>query len=172
MPGSRLIRQVAVLLRTLCKMLSGVWRSSTRQLPADVRPDEPLSNFVFRPDQVDRKTNSIRHTRLMPRRNPESQRLEVSVCRSSGLREEQVWAICSSHFDPKAPKPTIGRGVGPASVVYVQNLDFDADGKPYPEHANIIVWHDEGGRPDSELKHFWIDQAQKMAPHFSYMPRS
>lgn len=152
-------------------MLSGTSRDSAHRLPRDVRPDETVSSFVFQKNQVVGKSNTIRHTRLMPRRNSESQRLEVSVCRSSALSDEQVWIICSIHFDTKAPKPAIGRGVGSASAVYGEKLDFDADGKPYPEHANIIGWHDEAGKPDSELKHFWIDQAQKMAPQFSYMPR-
>jgi hypothetical protein len=51
--------------------------------------------------------------------------------------------------------------------VYAENLAFDADGRPYPEHANIIGWHDKAGKPDNELKHFWMDKAQRMAPHFS-----
>jgi hypothetical protein len=107
----------------------------------------------------------------MPRRNPTSRRLETSVCRSSKLTEAQVWAICSSHFDDRAPKPAIGRGVGPASVVFSESLKFDADGKPYPEHANIIGWQDDRNKPDPELKHFWMDQAQRIARQFSYLPR-
>ena len=107
----------------------------------------------------------------MPRRNPTNQRLETSVCRSSGLTEDQVWRICSAYFDVHARKPAIGRGVGPATAVFGEKLVFDADGKPYPEHANIIGWFDEANKPDNELKHFWMDRAQRMAKHFSYMPR-
>lgn len=93
------------------------------------------------------------------------------MCRSSELTESQVWSICSTHFDAHAPKPAIGRGVGPASAVFAEKLVFDADGKPYPEHANIIGWLDNADKPDDELKHFWMDQAQRMAKKFSYMPR-
>ena len=107
----------------------------------------------------------------MPRRNPQNQRLETSVCRSSGLTENQVWAVCSAYFDVHAPKPAIGRGVGPAATVFAEKLAFDADAKPYPEHANIIGWHDVTDKPDEELKHFWMDQAQRIAKHFSYRPR-
>lgn len=171
MPGNPLRRQIEARLRNLFKMLSGTWRDSTRQLSADVGPQETLSSFVFRQDQVDRKTNTIRHTRLVPRRNRENERLEVSVCRSTELSEEQVWTLCSNYFDRTAPVPAIGRGVGPASAVYAEKLGFDADGKPYPEHANIVGWHDEVGKPAGELKHFWIDQAQRMAAKFSYRPR-
>ena len=139
---------------------------------SDVRPSESLSTFVFRTDQVDRKTNTIRHTRLIPKRNKNRNgRLETSVCRSEALSDTQVWAICSAHFDVYAPNPAIGRGMGPARVVFDVNLGFDADGKPYPEHANIIGWDDLVDKPDDELKHFWMDKAQRMAPSFKYLPR-
>ena len=107
----------------------------------------------------------------MPRRKHKNERLEVSVCRSSELTEVQVWTICSAYFDVPAPKPAIGRGVGPAAAIFAEKLTFDADGKPYPEHANIIGWHDAAEKPDDELKHFWMAQAQRIAKQFSYMPR-
>ena len=95
----------------------------------------------------------------------------MSVCCCSELSEAQIWAICSAHFDVHAPSPAIGRGVGRAEAVLEVELGIDADGTPYPEHANIVGWHDRVDIPDSELKHFWIDQAQRMAPRFAYMPR-
>lgn len=108
----------------------------------------------------------------MPRPNKDKNgRLETSVCRSTALTEAQVWAICARHFDVHAPKPAIGRGEGPASAVFVEGLSFDADGIPYPEHANIIGWHNDPGKPESELKHFWMDRAQRIAAKFSYKPR-
>ena len=107
----------------------------------------------------------------MPRRKQKNERLEVSVCRSSILTEAQIWTICSGYFDVHVPKPAIGRGVGPASAVFAEKLAFDPDGKPYPEHANIIGWHDDADKPDDELKHFWMVQAQRIARQFSYVPR-
>lgn len=155
-------------------MSSGTSVGSTRALPSGVQRDEPLSSFVFRPEHVIKKTNSIHHSRLMPRRRykgNKSSRLETSVCRSQNLSGAQVWEICSTFFDKHAPKPAIGRGVGPADVVFAVGLAFDADGDPYPEHANIVGWYDSTDRPDNELKHFWMDQAQRMAPRFAYLPR-
>ena len=137
-----------------------------------MRPSESLSTFVTKPDQIVKKTSTIHPTRLIPRRNKNRDgRLETSVCRSDALSNAQVWAICSLHFDVYVPKPAIGRGVGPASVVFDADLRFDADGKPYPQHANIIGWDDSAGKPDSELKHFWMNKAQRMAPSFKYLPR-
>ena len=97
-------------------MLRGTWVGSTRQLSADVQPDEALTSYVFREDQIVRVTNTIHRSRLVPRRNHKNERLEVSVCRPSELTEAQVWSICSAYFDVHAPKPAIGRGVGPASA--------------------------------------------------------
>jgi hypothetical protein len=171
MPGSQLTRRVGELLKNVFKMLRGTWGSSTRQESVDVQPDEALSSYVFRQEHIVRITNTIHHSRLMPRRKSKDERLEVSVCRSSQLTEAQVWSICSSYFDPRAPKPAIGRGVGRASAVFAENLAFDPDGKPYPQHANIIGWHDDFNKPDNELKHFWMAQAQRMAVRFSYLPR-
>jgi hypothetical protein len=149
-----------------------MWQDSSHQLSADVQPDELLTSFVFRPEQVDKKRKTIQPSRLVPRRNSTNKRLETSVCRSSRLTEAQIWDICSAHFDAYAPKPAIGRGVGPASAVFAEKLSFDPDGKPYAEHANIIGWQDNADKPDNELKHFWMDQAQRMAKKFPYMSRS
>lgn len=153
-------------------MLPGTLVGSIRPLQPDVQPSESLSAFVSRIREVDRTTNTIRHTRLMPRPNRKKNgRLETSVCRSEALSDTQVWAICSAHFDVFAQTPAIGRGVGPASTVFDVDLGFDADGDPYPEHANIIGWYDSPGQPTSEIKHFWMDKAQAMARHFKYRPR-
>lgn len=108
----------------------------------------------------------------MPRRNKDKNgRLETSVCRSAALSEAQIWAICSRYFDVRSRRPAIGRGVGPASTVFAEELSFEADDIPYPEHANIIGWRDDPSKPASELKHFWMDKAQRIAAKFSYTPR-
>jgi hypothetical protein len=149
-----------------------MWQGSSRRLPAGVQPEELLTSFVVLPEQVEKKTNTIKPTRLIPRRNLTNKRLETSVCRSSKLTEAQVWEICSTHFDVHSRKPAIGRGVGPAAAIFAEELAFDADGTPYPEHANIIGWYDDMKKPDGELKHVWMDRARKMAQKFSYMPRT
>lgn len=173
MLGSQLMKRAALGFKNLLLMLFVTYKGSTSSLPREVPRKELLSTFVLDRKDVVKKSNTIRHSRLMPRRRgkePEG-RLETSVCRSTHLTEARVWEICSEHFDRHAGKSAIGRGVGSAEVVYAVGLGFDADGKPYPEHANIIGWHDVSNVPDSELKHHWMDQAQKMASHFAYMAR-
>ena len=173
MLGSRLMQRIRALWKRRSAMSSDTFGGSTRRAPSNVRPDEWLSTFVFRQDQVVKKANSIHHSRLMPRRRHKGAngRLETSVCRSSELTEAQVWEVCSEFFDKHAPKPAIGRGIGAAAAVFGVGLSFDADGVPYPQHANIIGWHDATECSDDVLKHFWMDQAQRMAPHFRYAQR-
>ena len=89
------------------------------------------------------------------------------------MTDEAIWAICARHFDPHiAPKMATGRCDARAHVVYDAGLKFDPDGVPYPEHANVIGWHDHPTDPDEKLKHFWMNQQQRMAPYFAFKPRS
>lgn len=173
MLGNQLIQRIVPLLKNLFRMLPDTLAGSMRRPQSGVSPSESLCTFVFRTDQIVKKSNTIHHSRLMPRRKNKQKdgRLETSVCRAQALSDSQVWEICSAHFDVYAPNPAIGRGMGPARVVFDVNLGFDADGKPYPEHANIIGWDDLVDKPDDELKHFWMDKAQRMAPSFKYLPR-
>jgi hypothetical protein len=97
--------------------------------------------------------------------------METSICRSSTLTETQLWRICRGYFDCHAPKPAIGIGVGKASVVYQEGLDFDPNGVPYPEHADIIGWDSDPSIPEEERKHAWMAKAKQMAPSFQYLPR-
>jgi hypothetical protein len=141
---------------------------------ADVERDERISTFVYKPEHVVAKTGKIHYSRLRPRRRPGSERgrLELSVCRSQHLTDEAIWAICAEYFDPRAPAPATGTCDARAAVVYDVELSFDPDGVPYPEHANVIGWRDDAAQPDAALKHFWMDQAQRMASHFSFKPRT
>ncbi len=172
MAGSQLTRQVMTYLRNLLRELLGRLQNSTQSTPTEVFSDEPLSSFAFRSSHIVRKTNTIHHSRLMPRREngDKKNRLETSVCRAKDLSEEQIWIICSVHFDQFAPSAAIGRGDGPASVVFDADLNLDADGKPYKEHANIVGWHDSS-LPDDELKHHWMNKAQGIAAHFKFISR-
>jgi len=106
MGGNQLIRQAAVFLRNLFRMLLGRSRDSIRMSQTEVTPSELLSTFAFRSDHIVRKTNTIHHLRLMPRRKNrnKNERLETSVCRSQWLNEQQIWKICSVHFDLGAPR--------------------------------------------------------------------
>ena len=174
MVGSLLMQRILSLLKRLLPMSFDTSAASMQLIPSELQPDELICSFVYNTNHVVNKTNSIHHSRLMPRRRDRKPdgRLETSVCRSHLLSEVQIWEICQTFFDINAPKPAIGRGEGQAETVFKVGLSFDPDGKPYHQHANIVGWHDPGGVPDSdEIKHFWMDQTQRMAPGFRYVQR-
>ena len=170
MDGRRWLQPIVRLWSNLFRRSRSTSTGFTDEPKPRVPPDEELSSFVMRKNEVTR-TRHIHHSRLIPRRNPATGRLETSVCRSGSLSEEAFWKLCSEHFDRYAPALAIGRGVGRAATVYAEQLSLDADGVPYAEHANIIGWHDETGRPTHELKSYWTDQVQRMAKEFRYRPR-
>ena len=144
---------------------------STADRPGEVRPDEALSSFVYRESDIDKKTGSIRHSRLLPRPARATGRLETSVCRSSGLSEPELWSLCTTYFDPNAPKPAIGHGVGAAYTVMVVGLQLDPDGVPYPQHANIVGWELLPGATGGSGKDVRVHAAKEMARRFVFRSR-
>jgi len=90
-------------------------------------------------------------------------RFETSVCRSSGITHAAIWSIAQKHFERPPTQITKAIGFGRADKVYEAQLLFDADGKPYSRHANIIGWN---AAPLE--KHAGKLQAQKIAAHFTY----
>ena len=140
------------------------------RLPEDVCSAEEITTYVKTTRDVDKTTNRVREAVFLPRRI--RGRLETSVCRSATLNAAAVWAVCSTHVDPRLPKPMIGRGIGPAwSIIRDTGLHMHGDGHPHPYHANILGWHDEPGKPDNEIKHNWKHVAQRIAAHFPYTAR-
>lgn len=173
MAGDLFGSTLVALLNKYWLRLRGRSRDSRAQAQPRVSPDERISTFVFKRDHVVAKTGAIHYSRLRPRRRPGSVRgrLELSVCRSSALTDEQIWEICAKHFDQHAPRAATGRCDAHAKIVYDVGLTFDPDGIPYPEHTNVIGWQDNVTEPDEKLKHHWMDQQQKMAPYFRFKPR-
>jgi hypothetical protein len=141
-------------------------------MPCSVRPEGEISRFIREPDEVFAATSAIKPRRLIPTRNTKTGRLELSVCRTSGMASTEIWAICAANFDAMQRHPAIGRCAANEAVVYGASLDIDTDGKPYPQHANIVGWHDVPGQPEKEIKHLWKNQILLMAPHFKFIARN
>jgi len=151
--------------------LPNISSGSIRNEYSAVEQNEDINRFVVHSSDIQKSTTSLHYKRLLPRRNKSTGRLETSVCRSKTLTEKEVWAICTNYFDTYSQAPAIGEGIAKASVVYAAGLNFDPNGKPFSQHADIVGWYDDPRLPDDEAKHFLMDKAQKMAPHFKYSPR-
>jgi hypothetical protein len=119
---------------------------------------------------VNWETRCVREQLFLPRPGKINS-FETSINRTTCLARFTIWKICKEHFE-KPDEPAIGRGCGPASAVFAQNLAFDADGDPHPSHANIIGWYVEQGKTQKELqKHHWKLVAQKIAAKFPFLER-
>jgi hypothetical protein len=171
MAGNRLISRIHGLFIRLSRILPSISSSSIRYEYSAVEQDEDINRFVVHSSDIQKSTASLHYKRLLPRRNKSTERFETSVCRSKTLTEKKLWAICTDFFDTHAQAPAIGVGIAKASIVYAAGLNFDPNGKPFPQHADIVGWYDDPRLPDDETKHFRMDKAQQMAPHFKYSPR-
>ena len=172
MHGRQLVIRVLLDLKSLLSSSQDTSRKSTRQKPTEVLPQEEISRFVFRSSHISKSQGCVHHTWLIPRRNPNTRRLEVSVCRSIDLETSSLWGICATYIEPEAGLPAIGRCVGMAVNVFAEALSLDPNGEPFFQHADIIGWEDDPSLPDEEKKNYWKAKALKMAPHFKYSPRS
>jgi hypothetical protein len=143
---------------------------TNRRLSQHVRENEQLTTFVLHHSRVNRVTGRVREEQFLPRPgkgNP----FETSINRTTCLARSTIWKICRDHFE-KPAKHARGRGCGPASAVFAQNLTFDADGVPHPSHANIIGWYIDPAKTVKEMqKHHWKIVAQKIAAKFPYLER-
>lgn len=153
------------LFRKLSNLFVGRLRSEASS-PKVIR-SEPIARFVNDERDIDKRTNSLKAKRLLPKRNKDGQP-ETSVCRIQFLSDSKIWDICDEYVDKISPRQTIGYGASPASVVLDSGLNFKADGIPFHEHANIIGWKNDMSSDESqnELKKYWMNQALDMAPNF------
>ena len=171
MAGSRSMSRIRGLFARLFRKLLSISSNSTRSGYLPVEPIEDISRFVVHSSDIQKSTSSLRYKRLLPSPNKSTGRLETSICRSGTLEDEELWAICTNFFDSCSQNPAIGKGTAKASVVIAEGLNFDPNGVPFPQHADIIGWNDEAGLPYEEKKNIWMDQAQRMAPHFKFKYR-
>ncbi len=102
-----------------------------------VQSDEILSRYIFDKNWYRSLDQSVMYTAFMPR----SDDLHVSVFRTSGLGEPNVWSI-GERVGQESHRTLRGRGDIVAVEVRKQNLDIDPDNHP-PRHANIVGWPQE-----------------------------
>lgn len=102
-----------------------------------VQPSEILSRYIFAESLYNALEQRIIYTAFMPR----SDDLCISVFRTSGLNESDIWTI-GEGVGQQAKRTLHGRGDIAAIEVKKQKLNIDADNNP-PRHANIVGWPQE-----------------------------
>ncbi len=105
--------------------------------PAPVTEHERISRYINEKKKIRPKEGKAGYNAFMPPRT-----LRMSVCRSEGLDEAELWQI-ADEFIGTAEKPVIARADLEAGEYFSRRLSFDPDGMPYPRHADVIGWSDE-----------------------------
>jgi hypothetical protein len=120
---------------------------STPESISSVEIDEEISSFIRRDSEIITSTKTLRHNKLMPRKNPATKRWETSVCRSSHISEYEFWMICRKNYDPSCDRPAIGKGVAKALNILNEGFGIDPNGVPYAQRRRrrVIEWSKQKG---------------------------
>lgn len=95
---------------------------------------ENLSRFILDEDYIRRKDNTVKWTAFKPPKD-----LRLSVFRTSGVAEAEIWAIGLRIVAEPQGKSLVGKADLIASVVRNHGLDVVSQ-EPPERHADIINW--------------------------------
>lgn len=101
--------------------------------------EEPLSRFIFDSDKVN-QAGRVKDGAFLPSPG-EAQRMETSVCRTTGLEQAKIWEIGRGTRPDRSLK---GRADFHTDTVLQQNLHTVPDThETFDEHAVILGWPEE-----------------------------
>jgi hypothetical protein len=97
-----------------------------------VQPDEPISRHCIRRSEHMRPgLRKGRYKLFLP-----FPYAELSVARTHGMSAAQIRQIGIDHVDPLVK----GHATVDAAAILREGLAFDANGHPYPQHADVVGW--------------------------------
>lgn len=111
-------------------------------LPSLIAANETVSRFILSRRHFSLQPPRIKAEAYMPRQG------EVSVFRTEGLREPQIWSI-GSEIAQSAKRTLHARGDTVVHEVRQIGLDI-LKAEPPPRHANIVSWP-ENDKPRQKL---------------------
>jgi hypothetical protein len=96
----------------------------------EVLENENVARYIYQSNHYRPSDNTVKHHAFMP---PDDKK--VSVFRTEGLAESEVWALSDAQGDRivKARADIVIR------VINATGLQIDPDDEP-PRHANIVGW--------------------------------
>lgn len=109
------------------------------ELPDIVDEHEPLSRYLLSKTQFSQQNNRVKSSAFMPPSD-----LRLSVFRTQGLSDGEIWELGEEEVVQKAPTPKTlyGRAEIVALTVSAVGLKVHPDNTP-PRHANITGWPQE-----------------------------
>jgi len=123
------------------------------EIPKVVTPNEPLGRYLLYSKWFKSDTHEVFSSAFLP---PDD--LKLSVFRTNGLTENDIWEIGKKEVMQKlaAPRTLYGRAEIKALKVQETGLSIEPDNIP-PRHANIVGWPKE----KSERKSIALQLAKK-----------
>ena len=100
----------------------------------ELDPSEIVSRFLLK-DEIRSSDNTVRYKAFLP---PLSN-LKISVFRTCGLVDDQIWALAVEYVEPTRG-PVVGRGNLSVAQVIENKLRVAPDAISTSKHANIVEW--------------------------------
>lgn len=128
-------------------------------MPDLIDPEELVARYLTSSKYFSRERKAVKSVAFLPR----DDNLQLSVFRTEGLTEAEIWKIGEENVARLTHRNLHGRGDITASIVQAQGLHIDPDDSPR-RHANIIWW------PEDKPKRLEI--AQELAASATLILRS
>jgi hypothetical protein len=116
---------------------------------SQVSDSERISRYLVEKSKFSAVNRRVKPNAFVP---PPSGKL--SVYRTEGQEESEIWNLGVEHVGRVLGKPILARADLKASDFSQRNLRFEPDGVPHPRHCNIINWPAESQ---------WLSTAQDLA---------
>jgi hypothetical protein len=100
-----------------------------------IEPQERTSRFLCETEHFNRTKQFVKFRGFLPR----AQDIDLSVSRTAGLRESEVWALADLRVAQPSGRAVIARGDLTPQDVRNLSLDVVPD-EPPPAHALIVGW--------------------------------
>lgn len=111
------------------------WRNRAPNVSRNVAPNEPLARYIFSSRQFN--STQVKTAAFIPRDG------EVSVFRTLGLNEDEIWDIGNNHVAPLSNRKLKARGDTAVNHAINIKLTVEAETSNHPLHANINNWPDD-----------------------------
>ena len=114
--------------------------------PHNIDLAERISRYIFIRKYFNPRTGNISpQVFKLPSLKSEEEIHKLSIYRTEGLDEAEVWALADDQVTKNHPDrlPALARADTQAQKVLDLDLKFDPNGVPHPRHANIVGWPDD-----------------------------
>src|SRR5262249_5751288 len=99
---------------------------------------ERTSRYLVDKSKYAATTGRVKHNAFVPPRHG-----RLSIYRTDGLQELEVWNLGRDYVAPVLRKPILARADLPAGEFTKRNLNMQPTTTPHPRHCNVTNWPHE-----------------------------